>query len=60
VQILRRAFLATLRDPEYLAEAGKAKIEVHATRGEDVERLVADLFTLDPPTVTRLRTILFD
>ena len=56
VQILRRAFLATLRDPEYLAEAGRAKIEVH-TRGEDVERLVADL-TLDPPTVTRLRMIL--
>jgi tripartite-type tricarboxylate transporter receptor subunit TctC len=58
VQILRRAFLATLQDPEYLAEAGKAKIEVHATRGEDVERLVADLFTIDPPTLTRLRAIL--
>lgn len=60
VQLLRRAFLATLRDPEYLAEAGKARLEVSPTRGEDVERLVADLFTLDPPTIARLRTILFD
>jgi tripartite-type tricarboxylate transporter receptor subunit TctC len=60
VETLRRAFLATLRDPEYLAEAGKAKIEVHPTRGEEVERLVADLFTLDLATITRLRAILFD
>ena len=60
VQLLRHAFLAALRDPEYLAEAGKARLEVSPTRGEDVERLVADLFTIDPPTVARLRTILFD
>ena len=60
VQLLRRAFLATLRDPEYLAEAGKARLEVSPTRGEDVERLVAELFTLDPPTIARLRAILFD
>jgi hypothetical protein len=60
VQLLRRAFLATLRDPEYLAEAGKARLEVSPTRGEDVERLVAELFTLDPPTIARLRAILLD
>lgn len=60
VQLLRRAFLATLRDPEFLAEAGKARLEVNPTRGEDVERLVGELFTMDPPTVARLRAILFD
>ena len=60
VQLLRRAFLATLRDPEFLAEAKKARLEVDPTPGEEVGRLVGDLFTLDPPTVARLRGILFD
>ena len=60
VQLLRRAFLATLRDPEFLADARKARLDVSPTPGEEVERLVADLFTLDPTTVARLRAILFD
>jgi tripartite-type tricarboxylate transporter receptor subunit TctC len=60
VQLLRRAFLATLRDPEFLAEAKKAKLEVNPVPGDEVERLVAGLFTLDQATVTRLRAIFFD
>ena len=36
------------------------ELEVNPTRGEDVERLVGELFTMDPPTVARLRAILFD
>jgi tripartite-type tricarboxylate transporter receptor subunit TctC len=60
VQLLRRAFLATLRDPEFLADARKARLDVGPTPGEEVERLVADLFTLDPATGARLRAILFD
>jgi tripartite-type tricarboxylate transporter receptor subunit TctC len=60
VQLLRAAFLAALRDPEFLADARKAKLEVNPRSGEEVEGLVADLFTLDPATVARLRAILFD
>jgi hypothetical protein len=60
VQLLRRAFVATLRDPEFLADARKARLDVVPTPGEEVERLVADLFTLDPATGARLRAILFD
>jgi tripartite-type tricarboxylate transporter receptor subunit TctC len=60
VELLRRAFLATLRDPEFLADAKKTRLEVNPVSGEEVERLVAGLFTLDPATVARLRTILFD
>jgi hypothetical protein len=33
---------------------------VNPVSGEEVERLVAGLFTLDPTTVARLRAILFD
>jgi hypothetical protein len=58
--LLRQAFLATLRDPEFLADAEKARIEVSPVGGEEVERLVAGLFTLDQATTARLRAILFD
>jgi len=60
VQTLRRAFLAALRDPEFLAEAEKAKLEVDPVPGEDIERIVADLFRLDPAMVAKLKTILLD
>ena len=60
VPVLRRAFLATLRDPEVAADAKKARLDVSPTPGEEVERLVADLFTLDPAPAARLRSILFD
>jgi tripartite-type tricarboxylate transporter receptor subunit TctC len=60
VQFLRHAFLATLRDPEFLADAGKARLEVNPVSGEEVERLVAGLFALDAGTVARLRAILFE
>ena len=59
VELLRPAFLATLRDPEFLADAKKARPDVSSTPGEEVERLAADLFTRDPTTVARLRAILF-
>jgi hypothetical protein len=60
VQTLRQAFLATLRDPEFLADAGRGKLEVNPLSGEEVERLVAGLFALDANTVARLRAILFE
>ena len=60
VEVLRRAFLATLRDPEFLADARKVRLEVNPVPGEEVERLVAGMFTLDQATITRLRAILFD
>jgi tripartite-type tricarboxylate transporter receptor subunit TctC len=60
VQTLRKAFLDTLRDPAFLAEAEKAKLEVEPVPGEDVARIVEGLFKLEAPLVARLRTILLD
>jgi tripartite-type tricarboxylate transporter receptor subunit TctC len=60
VQILRQAFQATLRDPAFLAEADKARLEIHPVAGEEIERTVANLFKLDPAMVAKLRTILLD
>jgi tripartite-type tricarboxylate transporter receptor subunit TctC len=60
VSILRQAFQATLRDPAFLAEADKAKLEIAPVTGEEIERTIANLFKLDPPTIAKLRAILLD
>jgi tripartite-type tricarboxylate transporter receptor subunit TctC len=57
-QIMRKAFLETLRDPEFLAEAAKAKLEIDPSSGEELEKLVAGIFKLDPALVAKLREIL--
>jgi tripartite-type tricarboxylate transporter receptor subunit TctC len=60
VQLLRRAFAATLRDKEFLAEAERAKLEIEPVPGEEMERVVERLFKLEPPMIARLKTILYE
>jgi tripartite-type tricarboxylate transporter receptor subunit TctC len=60
VQILRQAFLDTLRDPAFLADAERAKLEVDPVRGEEMERQVHELFRLDAATLAKLRAILLN
>ena len=60
VQILRKAFQETLKDPAFLAEAQKAKLTLDPLTGEELERLVAEIFTLDPALVAKLKDILYN
>ena len=60
VQILRKAFQETLRDPAFLADAEKAKIEIDPVSGEDIERTVANLFKLEPALVAKLKAVLLE
>lgn len=59
VQILHRAFHATLKDPAFLAEAAKANLSLDPVTGEEMSRLVADVFTLDAEVVEKLRQALY-
>jgi tripartite-type tricarboxylate transporter receptor subunit TctC len=43
-EALRRAFDATLKDPGFLAEADKLKLEVNPVSGEAVAKLIAELY----------------
>jgi tripartite-type tricarboxylate transporter receptor subunit TctC len=56
VEALRRAFDATMKDPTYLAEADKLKIEVDPLTGEEVAALVERVSRTPPDTVARVRT----
>lgn len=58
VEILRKAFMETVKDPELLNEASKANLEINPGSGEDLERNVKDLLRLEPALVERLKEIL--
>ena len=58
VQLLRKAFMDTFKDPEFLADAKKSRLEIDPVSGEELERIVAGLFKLDPAVVSKLKEIL--
>ena len=55
VAALRRAFDATMKDPAYLAEADKLKIDVEPLSGEAVGALVEQVSRTPADTVARVR-----
>lgn len=59
VQLLRKAFMDTLKDPEFLAEAQKAKLDINSEDGDELERNVKEVFNLEPALIARLKEILF-
>jgi hypothetical protein len=56
--ILQRAFMSTMKDPEFLAEADKAKLDINPLDGATLESNVKEVFNLDPVLVVRLKEIL--
>ena len=55
VEALRRAFDATMKDPAYLAEAEKLRIDVEPLTGEQVATLVEQVSRTPADTVARVR-----
>jgi tripartite-type tricarboxylate transporter receptor subunit TctC len=58
VQMLRKAFLETMKDPEFLADATKAKLDINPLDGAELEKNVKDVFNLDPKLIPRAKEIL--
>jgi tripartite-type tricarboxylate transporter receptor subunit TctC len=58
VQMLRQAFNETMKDPEFLAEAKKSRLDTDPLTGEDIEKIVAQLFKMDAGLVKQLKEIL--
>jgi tripartite-type tricarboxylate transporter receptor subunit TctC len=58
VQLLRKAFLETMKDPEFLADANKAKLDISPLDGAELERNVREVFNLDPKLIPRAKEIL--
>ena len=58
VQILRRAFLQAVKDPDFLNDAAKANLEIAPASGEEIEQSIQDLFKTPPALVAKLKEVL--
>ena len=60
VEILRKAFMAVMRDHEFLADTEKLNLDVRPVGGEDTERMVGEYFNLAPDLREKLRKLIHD
>jgi tripartite-type tricarboxylate transporter receptor subunit TctC len=58
LQLLQKAFMETLRDPELLAEANKSKIDIDPLDGPSVAKMMSGLYDLSPEFKAKLANIL--
>jgi tripartite-type tricarboxylate transporter receptor subunit TctC len=58
VQILRKAFMDTMKDAEFLAEAKKANLDINPDDGATLEQNVKEILKLEPALVAKLKEIL--
>jgi hypothetical protein len=47
-----------MKDPEFLADAKKANLDVEPITGQEMERIINGIFKLDPALVAKLKSIL--
>jgi tripartite-type tricarboxylate transporter receptor subunit TctC len=57
LQLLRRGFSETLKDPAFLEDAKKSNLEINPLRGEEVEKIIDSFFSLDAKLLEKLRAI---
>jgi len=50
---LRQAFLDTMKDKEFLADADKATLEINPKSGEEIQKLVAELYATPASVIAR-------
>jgi len=60
VQMLRKAFEATLKDAEFVADAKKARLNIDYIPADEIERDIMGLFKLDPALVAKLKDVLYN
>ncbi|HWP23918.1 MAG TPA: hypothetical protein VNM15_07020 [Candidatus Binatia bacterium] len=58
VRALQKAFIDTLKDPQLLAEAEKAKLEIDPVDGAGIEKMVRGLYEIEPSIIGRVKHIL--
>lgn len=58
VTLLRKGFMETLKEREFLAEAEKSKLDIDPVSGEEMERMVHGLFKLEPALLAKLKEAL--
>ena len=57
-EVLRRAFMETMTDPAFLADADKSQLEVNPVGGEEVQKLVAEIYRTPPEVANKAAQLL--
>jgi tripartite-type tricarboxylate transporter receptor subunit TctC len=57
---LRRAFDATLADPEFLADAKQQKLDIDPVSGDEIQALVRRVYASPPEVIARARAAIKD
>ena len=58
VQILRKAFTATMNDPGFLTDAEKSNLEIGPLTGEELEKTIHGLLKTSPALLAKLKQII--
>lgn len=59
VNQIRTAFMDTMKDPEFLAEMKKSRLDVDPVPGAEVEKIIHELFKLDAALLGKLKDIFY-
>ena len=58
LELLQKAFVNTLNDGEFLAEAKKSKLDIEVIDGPNIAKKLGALFELKPDVVAKMREVL--
>jgi tripartite-type tricarboxylate transporter receptor subunit TctC len=58
VRILQGAFQATMKDPEFLEDAKRSKLDIDPVSAEEIEKAVAGIKKLSPDMLAKLRDVI--
>lgn len=58
IKALRAAFDATMKDPAFIAEAERSKLDLQPVSGVELQRIVSEIVATPPKVVQRLKTVL--
>ena len=58
VRLMRKALADTMKDPEFVADAQKARLDMNPLSGEELEKVVGRAYQLEKPLLEKLKEIL--
>jgi tripartite-type tricarboxylate transporter receptor subunit TctC len=58
LRLLRSAYQEMLTDPEFRAEAERLKLSLAPKSGEEMQKVIADMFAVSPDTLTKVRELI--
>jgi tripartite-type tricarboxylate transporter receptor subunit TctC len=58
LEVLRRAFVATMKDREFIADAEKSKLDLDYTPAAEIEEYVRDIYSIPPKVKENLQFLM--